>query len=49
MEFGFSDNRSFSLIGTDGGLLSAPLSNTRYRIAPGQIADILVDLSTSLG
>ncbi|MFT6443103.1 MAG: bilirubin oxidase [Crocinitomicaceae bacterium] len=49
MEFGFSDNRSFSLIGTDGGLLSAPLSNTRYRIAPGQRADILVDLSTSLG
>jgi bilirubin oxidase len=37
------------LIGTDGGLLSAPLSNTRYRIAPGQRADILVDLSTSLG
>ena len=49
MEFGFSDNRSFSLIGTDGGLLSAPLSNTRYRIAPGQRADILVDLTTSLG
>jgi bilirubin oxidase len=49
MEFGFSDNRSFSLIGTDGGLLAAPLSNTRYRIAPGQRADILVDLTTSLG
>lgn len=49
MEFGFSDNRSFSLIGTDGGLLNAPLSRTRYRIAPGQRADILVDLTTSLG
>jgi FtsP/CotA-like multicopper oxidase with cupredoxin domain len=49
MEFGFSDNRSFSLIGTDGGLLTAPLSMTRYRIAPGQRADILLDLSTSLG
>lgn len=49
MEIGFSDNRSFSLIGTDGGLLLAPLSNTRYRISPGQRADILVDLSTSLG
>jgi len=49
MEFGFSDNRSFSLIGTDGGLLSAPLTNTRYRMAPGQRADILVDLTTSLG
>lgn len=49
MEFGFSDNRSFSLIGTDGGLLTAPVSLNRYRIAPGQRADILVDLSTSLG
>ena len=49
MELGFSDNRSFSLIGTDGGLLSAPLSMTRYRIAPGQRADILVDLTTSQG
>lgn len=49
MEFGFSDNRSFSLIGTDGGLLAAPLSMTRYRMAPGQRADILIDLTTSLG
>lgn len=49
MEFGFSDNRSFSVIGTDGGLLSAPVSATRYRIAPGQRADILVDLTTSIG
>ncbi len=49
MEFGFSDNRSFSLIGTDGGLLTAPVNLTRYRIAPGQRADILVDLTTSLG
>jgi len=49
MELGFSDNRSFSLIGTDGGLFTAPLSATRYRIAPGQRVDILVDLTTSLG
>lgn len=49
MELGFSDNRSFSLIGTDGGLLSAPVNLTRYRMAPGQRADILVDLTTSLG
>ena len=49
MEFGFSDDRSFSLIGTDGGLFTAPLSVTRYRIAPGQRADILVDLSADLG
>lgn len=49
IEFGFSDNRSFSLIGTDGGLFTAPLSRTRYRISPGQRADILIDLTTSLG
>lgn len=49
MELGFSDNRSFSVIGTDGGLLSAPVNKTRYRIAPGQRVDILVDLTTSLG
>ena len=49
MEIGFSDNRSFELIGTDGGLLTAPVNMTRYRMAPGQRADVLVDLTTSLG
>lgn len=48
-ELGFSDNRQFSLIGTDGGLLTAPVNLTRYRMAPGQRADILVDLSSSQG
>jgi bilirubin oxidase len=48
-EVGFSDNRQFSLIGTDGGLLSAPVGLTRYRMSPGQRADILVDLSSDLG
>lgn len=49
MEIGFSDNRSFQIIGTDGGLLTAPVTKTRYRLAPGQRIDVLVDLSTSLG
>lgn len=49
MEFGFSDDRSFSIIGTDGGLLTAPVNITRYRMGPGQRADILVDLSSDLG
>ena len=48
-EVGFSDNRSFSLIGTDGGLLTAPVNLTRYRMSPGQRADILVDLSSDFG
>lgn len=48
-ELGFSDNRQFSLIGTDGGLLTVPVGMTRYRMAPGQRADILVDLSADMG
>ena len=48
-EVGFSDNRQFSLIGTDGGLLAAPVTMTRYRIAPGQRADVLVDFSGEMG
>lgn len=49
MVFGFTGNKPFSLIGTDGGLLSAPINLTRYRMAPGQRADILIDLSSNLG
>ena len=48
MQIGFSDNRSFYVIGTDGGLLSMPLSKTRLRLAPGQRADILLDLTNSI-
>jgi len=49
MEFGFSDNRQFSIIGTDGGLMGAPVNITRYRLAPGMRIDVLIDLTTSLG
>ena len=48
-ELGFSNNQTFSLIGTDGGLLTAPVNLTRYRMVPGQRADILIDLSASMG
>lgn len=48
-KLGFSNNQSFSIIGTDGGLLEAPVSLTRYQVAPGQRADILVDLSALQG
>lgn len=44
-KFGFSNNASFQLIGTDGGLLEAPVPLTRYQMGPGQRADILIDLS----
>lgn len=46
---GFSDNRNFHQIATDGGLLNAPVALTRLRLAPGERAEILVDLSTMEG
>lgn len=49
MEIGFSDDRSFSIIGTDGGLLAAPVTETRYRMGPGQRVDILLDLGGDIG
>jgi len=41
---GLSDNRSFSIIGNDGGLLNAPISLTRVKIMPGERVEILVNL-----
>lgn len=48
-KLGLTNNQSFKLIGTDGGLLGAPVDLTRYQIAPGQRADILVDLTGMQG
>jgi len=39
----FSDGRSFQLIGSDAGLLSAPVTVTSAILAPGQRLEILVD------
>ncbi len=43
--FGFSDNRTFFVITTDGGLLNSPVGVKRLRLAVGERAEILVDLS----
>jgi blue copper oxidase len=43
--FGFSDNRSFSQITTDAGLLNAPVALTRLTLGPGERAEILVNLT----
>ena len=43
--FGFSDNRQFHQIGTDGGLLEGPVPLTRLRLSTGERAEILVDFS----
>ena len=44
--FGISDNSTFWQIGSDGGLLNAPVALTRLSLAPGERAEILVDLGT---
>jgi blue copper oxidase len=43
--FGFTNNQSFYQIATDGGLLNAPVLATRVRLAPGERAEILLDLT----
>lgn len=40
-----NDGRPFHLIGTDGGLLPAPVSVNSVMLAPGQRLEILVDFS----
>ena len=42
---GFSDNRQFSIICSDGGLLNAPVPVTKYILHAGERIEILVDLS----
>jgi len=42
---GFSDNRVFYVIGTDGGLVQAPISVRRLLMVQGERYEILVDLS----
>ncbi|MFG2040384.1 multicopper oxidase family protein [Dactylosporangium sp. NPDC048998] len=40
--FGFSDGRAFDLVGTDGGLLSAPYRTDRVAVSVGERAEIVV-------
>lgn len=42
---GFSDNRTFYVIGNDGGLLNAPVAVTRVKVMVGERVEIMVDLS----
>ncbi|NBR43346.1 MAG: bilirubin oxidase, partial [Verrucomicrobia bacterium] len=41
---GFSDDRPFYLISTDGGLIDKPIALKRIRLMVGERAEILVDL-----
>lgn len=40
--FGFSDDRPFHLIATDGGLLAEPWEASRLQLSPGERAEIVV-------
>ena len=46
---GFQDNLSFYQIATDGGLLNTPVALNRLKLAPGERAEILLDLSSQQG
>ena len=41
---GFSNGLPFHVIGTDGGLLTAPVTLSRLQMMPGERAELLVDL-----
>lgn len=45
----FSDNRAFSVIAGDGGLLDAPVSLASLMLAPGERAELLVDCNGQEG
>lgn len=46
---GFSNNMNFQVIGSDGGLLSAPVATSRLLISPGERYEIVADFSSMLG
>jgi len=46
---GFSNGMGFHVIGTDGGLLNAPVLLDRLQLMPGERAELLVDLGTMQG
>jgi blue copper oxidase len=43
-DFGFSDERAFALVGSDGGLLERPHRIRRVMLSPGERAEIVVAL-----
>ena len=46
---GLSGNQTFYQIASDGGLLAAPITLTRLKLAPGERAEILIDFSNMNG
>ncbi len=48
LNIGFSDNRTFYIIGNDGGLLNAPIAVTRMAVQTGERYEIMVNLSSDV-
>ncbi|MGW6005362.1 multicopper oxidase family protein [Oerskovia enterophila] len=44
-DFGFDDGRAFQVVGSDGGLLDAPVTTDRIQLSPGDRAEIVVALT----
>lgn len=44
-DFAFADDRPFALVGTDGGLLPAPVTSTSIPLSPGERAEIVVAMT----
>jgi FtsP/CotA-like multicopper oxidase with cupredoxin domain len=45
--FGFTDERAFALVGTDGGLLPRPYQMSHLMLSPGERAEIIVTVRPS--
>ena len=43
--FGFTANKQFKIIASDGGLLNNPITTDRIRLSPGERVEILIDLN----
>jgi FtsP/CotA-like multicopper oxidase with cupredoxin domain len=43
--FGFSENQTFYQIASDGGFLESPVEHERLLLAPGERAEIVIDLT----
>ncbi len=49
LNLGFEDDRTFYQIGSDGGLLTAPVELNRVRLASGERAELVVNFSGESG
>jgi bilirubin oxidase len=47
--FGFTGNKQFYQIASDGGLLNTPFLTTRIQLAPGERAELLLNLTGMIG